>query len=151
MFNSSESFTHDYSEDLVNEPNIIYIEPSNCMHSFVELDDVKTAIKELPTIAKNSYDSVKDKILTLLGGEGRSACSLKRKKYISESTILKIGLSDFVPTREHYRESDKETKFSDYLSTAKQSLRIMSVSLYDGIKYHGTIPVLDEILKKIKT
>lgn len=148
MFNSSETFTQDFTEDLVNEPNIIHVDPSNVIRSFVELDDVKTAIQELPTIAQNSYDAVKNKILMLLGAEGRTTCSLKRKNYISESTILKIGLSDFVPTRNHYRESDKETKISDYLSKVQHTLRIMSVSLSDGINYHGTYNVLEELLKK---
>lgn len=148
IFNSSESFTHEYSEELVNELNIIHIDPSNAIRSKVELDDVDTAVKELPTIAQNAFNAVKDKLLPLLGVEGRNACSLKRSKYISESALLKVGLADFVPTREHYRESDKDSTISDYLGKATKTLRIMSVSLADGIHYHGMCNMLEELLKK---
>ena len=147
IFNSSESFTHEYSEELVNELNIIHIDPSNEIRSKVELDDVDTAIKELPIIAENAFNPTKEKMQTLLGGEGRNACSLKRSNYISESALLKVGLADFVPTRKHYRESDKDSTASDYLKKATKTLRIMSVSLSDGIHYHGICNTLEELLR----
>lgn len=147
IFNSSESFTHEYSEELVNELNIIHIDPSNEIRSKVELDDVDTAIKELPIIAENAFNTTKEKLQTLLGGEGRNACSLKRSNYISESALLKVGLADFVPTRKHYRESDKDSTASDYLKNATKTLRIMSVSLSDGIHYHGICNTLEELLR----
>lgn len=147
IFNSSESFTHEYSEELVNELNIIHIDPSNEIRSKVELDDVDTAIKELPIIAENAFNTAKEKLQTLLGGEGRNACSLKRSNYISESALLKVGLADFVPTRKHYRESDKDSTASDYLKNATKTLRIMSVSLSDGIHYHGICNTLEELLR----
>lgn len=148
IFNSSESFTHEYSEGLVNEMNIIHIDPSNVIRVKVELDDVDTAVKELPTIAQNAFNEVKDKLLPLLGVEGRNACSLKRSNYISESALLKVGLADFVPTREYYRESDKDSKISEFLEKATKTLRIMSVSLADGIHYHGMCNTLEELLKR---
>lgn len=148
MFNSSESFTHEYSEVLVNEENIIHIDPSNAIRSIVELDDVDTAIEKLPTIAHDAFDTAKDKILSLLGAEGRKACSLKRKNYITESALLKVGLANFVPTRNHYRESDKDSMLSDYLRKVRKTLRIMSVSLHDGISYHGMCNTLEDLLKK---
>lgn len=148
MFNSSESFTHEYSEELVNGLNIIHIDPSDAIHSKVELDDVDTAVDKLPTIAQNSFEAVKEKLLPLLGAEGRNACSLKRKYYITESALLKVGLADFVPTRNHYRESDKDSKASDYLKKATKTLRIMSVSLSDGIGYHGMCQTLEDLLKR---
>ena len=147
IFNSSESFTNEYSEELVNELNIIHIDPSNEIRSKVELDDVDTAIKELPIIAENAFNTTKEKLQTLLGGEGRNACSLKRSNYISESALLKVGLADFVPTRKHYRESDKDSTASDYLKNATKTLRIMSVSLSDGIHYHGICNTLEELLR----
>lgn len=148
MFNSSESFTHEYSEELVNELNIIHIDPSSAIRSKVELDDVDTAIEELPVIAQNAFEEAKERLPSLLGGEGRNSCSLKRKNYISESALLKVGLADFVPTRTHYRESDKDSKVSDYLKKATKTLRIMSVSLSDGISYHGMCKTLEDLLKK---
>lgn len=151
MFNSSESFTHDYSENLINELNIMHIDPSGAVRSKVELDDVDSAINELPLIAEKSFTDNRKQIVKLLGGEGRTACTLKRKNFISESSILKVGLADFVPTRNHYRETDKETKISDYLKKAKDSIRIMSVSLADGLGYHGMNTDLEDILKNNKT
>lgn len=151
MFNSSESFTHDYSEELINELNIIHIDPSESIRSMIELDDVDSAIKELPLSAEKSFDSNKKQLVKLLGGEGRTACKLRRGNYICEASILKVGLADFVPTRSHYRETDKETKISDYLKNAKKSIRIMSVSLSDGLNYHGINNILEEILKKNTT
>ena len=148
IFNSSESFTYEYSEELVNELNIIHIDPSNAIHSKVELDDVATALEKLPTIAQNAFDTAKEKILPLLGAEGRNTCSLKRKNYITETSLLKAGLADFVPTREHYRESDKDSKAADFLKKATKTLRIMSVSLYDGICYHGMCQTLEDLLKR---
>lgn len=148
MFNSSESFTHEYSEELVNELNIIHIDPSSAIRSKVELDDVDTAIEELPVIAQNAFEEAKERLPSLLGGEGRNSCSLKRKNYISESALLKVRLADFVPTRTHYRESDKDSKVSDYLKKATKTLRIMSVSLSDGISYHGMCKTLEDLLKK---
>lgn len=151
MFNSSESFTHDYSENLINELNIMHIDPSEAVRSKVELDDVDSAINELPLIAEKSFKDNRKQIVKLLGGEGRTACTLKRKNFISESSILKVGLADFVPTRNHYRETDKETKISDYLKKAKDSIRIMSVSLADGLGYHGMNTDLEDILRNNKS
>ena len=148
IFNSSESFTHEYSEELVNELNILHIDPSNEIRSTVELDDVEKAIKDLPIIAETTFMSSKEKLQNILGGEGRNPCSLKRSDFISESALLKVGLADFVPSRRDYRESDKDSTVSDYLKKATKTLRIMSVSLSDGIHYHGMSNTLLELLKK---
>lgn len=150
IFNSSESFTHEYSECLVKESRIIHIDPSHSFRSKVDLDDVETAINELPLIADNTFRNFKDKLLELFGFEGRTPCSLKRGNFISESSLLKAGIADFIPTRNHYRESDKSTKVSEYLGTVEKSLRIVSVSLCDGINYHGLLPTLEDLLKKNK-
>lgn len=112
------------------------------------MDDVEKAIKDLPIIAETTFMSSKEKLQNILGGEGRNPCSLKRSDFISESALLKVGLADFVPSRRDYRESDKDSTVSDYLKKATKTLRIMSVSLSDGIHYHGMSNTLLELLKK---
>lgn len=150
IFSSSETFAHEYSEELLKELNIIHIDPSNAVRSMVELDDVESAIRELPLIAEKSFEAQKDQLVKLLGGEGRTACSLRRKDFISESSLLKVGLADFVPTRNHFSETDKETKVYDFLRQATSSIRIMSVSLSDGLNYHGLYNDLEKLLNNKK-
>lgn len=146
IFSSSETFAHEYSEELLKELNIIHIDPSNAVRSMVELDDVQSAIKELPLIAEKSFEAKKDQLVKLLGGEGRTSCTLKRKDFISESSLLKVGLADFVPTRKHFSETDKESKVYDFLRQATTTIRIMSVSLSEGLNYHGLYNDLEKLL-----
>lgn len=148
IFNSSESFSKEYSEDLINPRNIIHINPSDSVHSKIELDEVDKAIDELPKIADTIFGEKKSEIIALLGFEGRNSCSLKRKDFIKEEAILKAGLVDFVPSRNNYRESDKDSNIESYLSKATSSIRIISVSLNNAINYHGLIRQLESLLRK---
>ena len=79
IFSSSETFAHEYSEDLLKELNIINIDPSNAVRSMVELDDVQSAIKELPLIAEKSFEAKKRPIGKTLG-RGRPYCMLIKKE-----------------------------------------------------------------------
>ncbi len=150
MFNSSESFSKEYSEDLIHSKNIIHINPSDSVRSEIELDEVSKAIDELPGIADTVFKEKISVVLDLLGYEGRCACSLKRKDFIKEEAILRSGLADFVPTRKNYRESDKDSSIESYLFKATSSIRIMSVSLSNAILYHDLERVLESLLKRNK-
>lgn len=108
------------------------------------------ANEELPKLAQEQFDENKDKILQLIGSEGRKICDYDRREFISENSILNVGLADFVPSRIEHRDSDKHTDLKQFILSAEYSIRIVSVSLSDAIQNHDLINLLKQIMERKK-
>lgn len=147
IFNASEDFSYQYASRILGEKNIVYFCPVNDVSKDIGLTEVKKAVKSLPSLADNVYRSNKDNIIALLGYEGRSRNTIKRSYFIKEEDIFNVGLVDFVPSREEYKNRKPQT-LKDYLSKATKSIKIISVSLTDAIEYHGCIKTLETIIKQ---
>lgn len=147
IFNASEDFSFQYASRILGEKNIAYFCPVDDVSKDIELADVKKAVSSLPSLAENIYRSNKDSIIALLGYEGRSRNTIKRSNFIKEEDIFNVGLVDFVPSREAYKNR-KPHSLKEYLSKATKSIKIISVSLTDAIEYHGCIKTLETIIKQ---
>lgn len=147
IFNSSENFSCDYSNALLPDSSFLHFSPTDESILEISIDDVKKAKETLPSLAHDIFDKNKKQLLNLLGYEGRSSCKLNRSNYIKEESILSSGLADFIPSRNFYRNSDKETNLNSYLQKAQKTIRIISVSLMNAISYHGLADNLERIIK----
>lgn len=148
IFDASEDFSYFYAQKILSSNNIVYISPVDDVTKDIELDDVKKAIMNLPTLAENLFKANKETVMNMLGYEGRSRNTVKRSKFIKEEEIINVGLVDFVPSRDEYRKRDANNSLKEHLLKAQKSIRIISVSLADAIDYHGFTMTLGEIIKK---
>lgn len=148
IFNSSESYSEAYSKMMLPKDAFLYINRNT--KQFIDLSDAVRANEELPKLACEEYEEEKNKILALLGTEGRKTCDYNREHFISEKSILNIGLADFVSSRPDHRNSDKYADLKSFILTAKESIRLVGVSLSDAIQHHQLISVLEKSLKENK-
>ncbi len=144
MFSSQESFSDEFASELVGAEAFILANAS--LDEEIKLDNAELALQKLPALAEKVADETSERFGDLFvsvskspGGNvetGGAKYSPASSWLVPRALVAAAGLTAIYPTREYYSRHRKEARtISSYVTTAKQSITMVSVNLMTGIPY----------------
>jgi uncharacterized protein len=143
MFASQETFANEQVEAMLPSGHLIRVAPT--LQRPVQLDDVQSAVEVLPALAEEAFEKTKTKVVALLTRAEESAPKGPNPKYwrpVANELVQAAGLSGFYPSRDHYSSRRDASRIDRYISTAQQSIFMVSINLMTGLPVDGILDVV---------
>ena len=150
FFSTQESYAQKFCMDLLGEERFLKV--NSHTKEYIALDDVFNALNQLPALAEQKLEEYYDKLKKLIvfdnHGSSQHEYVVRRGKLISDYLIEETGLSGFYPTRDHYKVRGTSGTLEMYISSAKEDITFVSISLIKGINFDDLRTVLDRKIKQ---
>lgn len=150
--NAQNGFSDEYAERLVGKDNFLSI--NIVLARPIELHDAKSALDTLPAeaekLADEHFPRFREMFLNDIAPMNPPDIRLTKSQLVPEWLIAEAGLTGFYPSRSYYRRFRKEVgSISAYISTARNSLSMVSINLQTGDEYEGIRRIFTEKLQRI--
>ena len=149
LFSSQESLSDATVSQLLGPANVLIANAA--LDENIALDDAKTALARLPSLAEKAADQTKDQFsehfsaattFAIPGQLTQRRDSPAAPYLVSRDLVRLAGLTGFYPSRKYYGSHRRDAEsISTYIATAAVSIEMVSVNLMTGLPYEDLVRV----------
>lgn len=146
MFASQKHFYEGSTRSLIGSEN--YIPVDFILKREIRLDDARSAKEKLPGLAEEQLRQTVDLVDRLFPANSSTRkADYQGGRLATTEMLMKSGLSRIIPSRRFYPIfRPGEANISDYISSAKTSLWMVSINLRSGLSIEQITAVFEEKL-----
>lgn len=137
------------ASQLVGAENITHINPT--LREPIALHDAEKALAQLPQYAEEAYKEYRAEVMAIPKLSDFFTAGHHDERTLASSEMIQVsGLSRIIPKRKYYGQfRDGGGNIEDYLRTARQSIKMISINMITGLTFEDIKRVFEEKLRAI--